>query len=194
MNPATKAFTSLATVLFSTALLFSSPAHARPRSSRARQAPARTDRSRRTEDSRHALTLSIDLGRVLNRTTTSRRWVPGHYQTATEQVLVEPGHYEWRKQRVLVEPGHYEIRTLPPLQQIIRGSRGRARKILLNPACTEKLWIPARYEMRKVKVYLPPRYETRQVRVWVPGQWVSRPIRTPARSCLNLGAVFNFRF
>ena len=193
MKTSTKTITILTTVFLSTALLFSSPADARPRRSQRRSAPAQTGSRNRARDSDHGLTLSIDLGSIFN-SAPARRWVPGQYQTRTEQVLVEPGHYEWHKQRVLVEPGHYETRTLPAAEKIRRDSRRKGQKVVVKPARTKKVWIPARYEMRKVKVYVPPRYETRQIRVWVPGHWVSQPVRSPARSWLNLGAIFNFRF
>ena len=194
MKTSTKTITILTTVFLSTALLFSSVADARPRRSRARSAPAQTGSRNRDGGSGHGLSLSIDLGSLFLGNTSARRWVPGQYQTRTEQVLVEPGHYEWRKQRVLVEPGHYETRTLPAAEKIRRNSRPKAQKVVVKPARTKKVWVPARYEMRKVKVYVPPRYETRRIRVWVPGHWVSQPVRSPARSWLNLGAIFNFRF
>ena len=179
MNASIKTITILASVFL---MSCSSLAQARERRSRARQAPARNERGRGGKDSRHGLTLSIDLGRIFNNTTTSRRWVRGYYQTGTEQVLVEPGHYEWRRERVLVEPGHYEIRRQPVVEEIIRGSRGKARRVVVKRAGRKKVWIPARYEMRRVRVYVAPRYETRRVRVWVPGHWVSQPVRSPARS------------
>ena len=194
MKASTKTSTILTTLFLSLALLFSSPADAGPRRSQGRSAPAQTAGRNRARDSGHGLTLSIDLGRLLFENTSARRWVPGQYQTRTEQVLAEPGHYEWRRQRVLVEPGYYEMRCIPAVEEIIRDARGRARKVVTRPACTEKFWVPARYEIHKVKVYVPPRYETRQVRVWVPGHWVSQTVRSPARSWLNLGAVFNLRF
>ena len=193
MKTSTKTITILTTVFLSVALLFSSPADARPRRSRARSAPAQTGSRNRARDSDHGLTLSIDLGSIFN-SAPARRWVPGYHQTRTEQVLVEPGHYEWHEQSVLVEAGHYEIRILPAAEKIRRDSRPKAQKVVVKPARTKKVWIPARYEMRKVKVYVPPRYETRRIRVWVPGHWVSQPVRSPARSWLNLGAIFNFRF
>ena len=193
MNASTKAITILASVLFSATLLFSSVAQARPRRSRPRSVPARTRSGRRDRGSRHGLTLSVGLGQAFGNTS-SRRWVPGHNQTRTEQVLVEPGHHEWHEQSVLVEPGHYEMHHIPAVEKIIRDSRGRAHKVVTRPACTEKVWVPAQYEMRQVKIYVPARYETRQVRVWVPGYWVSQPVRSPVRSYLNLGALFNFRF
>ncbi|MCK4850365.1 MAG: hypothetical protein KAT11_03385 [Phycisphaerae bacterium] len=193
MKTSTKTITILTTVSLSTALLFSSPVQAKGRKRQARPTPAQTGSRNRVRDSDHGLTLSIDLGSIFN-SAPARRWVPGHYQVRTEQLLVEPGHYEWHKQRVLVEPGHYEIRTLPAAEKIRRDSRRKAQKVVVKPARTKKVWVPARYEMRKVKVYVPPRYETRRIRVWVPGHWVSQPVRSPARSWLNLGAIFNFRF
>ncbi len=194
MNASAKATTILAAVVFSAALLFPSPAQARPRRSRARSAPARN----RGGGSNHGLSLSVDLGRLFVEnapsTRSTRQWIRGHHQTRTKQVLVEPAHYEWQKQTVLVEPGHYEVRVLPTVEKIRPRLRRRTRKVVFKPTRTRKVWIPDRYEIHKVKVLVPDRYETVQIRVWVPGHWVSQPVRQPTRSWLNLGTVFNFRF
>ena len=189
MNPSTKAITILAPAFLSIALLLPSSAQAGQRSSRSRPSPARTQSRDRDRDS--GLTLSIDLGTIFNNNTPNRRWVPGHHQTRTEQVLVEPGHYQWQLQRVLVEPGHYQIIIVKPGKRTAPNPRGRAQ---ITPVRTHKVWIPDRYEMHKVKVYVPDRYETRQVRVWVPGYWASQHVSPPARTRLNLGAIFNFKF
>ena len=187
MNTSTKTIAILAPAFLSIALLLSSPAQARRRSSRSRPSPARTQRQDRDRDS--GLTLSIDLGTIFNNHTPNRQWVPGHYEIRTEQVLVEPGHYEWQLQSVLVEPGHYEIVIVRPASREARNSRAP-----ITPVRTQKVWVPDRYEMRKIRIYVPDRYETRQVRVWVPGYWVSQPVSQPARTRLNLGAIFNFKF
>ena len=195
MNASTKAIT-ITSILLAATLLFSSPVQARQRRRQARHAPARNRGGNRDGGSRSGLSLSVDLTRLLfaNASTTTRQWVPGQYQTHTEQVLVEPAHYELRQQRVLVEPAHYEIQTLPAIEKIRRGSRRNPQRFVIKPARTRKVWVPDRYEMRTVKVYVPDRYETRQSRVWVPGHWVHQPARSSARPLLNLGAVFNFRF
>ncbi len=96
--------------------------------------------------------------------TSSRQWVPGYYQTHTEQVLVEPGHYEWQTQQVQVEPGRYEIRKVPAVEVTRHDEKGKAYKIVLEPAHVETVWIPPKYEERRIKVWVPDRYETRQFR------------------------------
>ena len=193
MKTSAKSIMTLAAIVLSTVLAYPLPAQARPRRSSGRAAPARSRRKQPSRGSDHGLTLNFDLGNVFT-SAASRRWVPGHYQTRTERVLVEPGHHQWRQERVLIEPGHYETNQTPALRETLYDSRGHAHSVVVKPGRTTKVWIPARYEIRKVKVYVPPRYETRQVRVHVPGHWVSSPARQPVRSWLNLGAVFRFKF
>ena len=124
--------------------------------------------------------------------TTYRRWVPGYYQTHTEEVLVEPGHYEWQTQRTQVEPGRYEIHHIPAVEEIRRDEQGKEYKVVLEPARTETVWVPPKYEERKVKVWVPDRYETRDVQVWVPGYWVTKRSYSPRRSWLSIGGAFRF--
>ena len=102
-----------------------------------------------------------------------RRWIPGYYQTHTEEVLVEPGHYEWQSQRTQVEPGRYEIQQIPAVEEIRRDEQGKEHKVVLEPARSKTVWVPPKYEERKVKVWVADRYETRDVQVWVPGYWVT---------------------
>ena len=118
-----------------------------------------------------------------------RRWVPGRYVTRTEQILLEPGRYEWRWQQVEVEPAHYETRHVPAVEEILYDSQGNPHRIVIESGRTEKVWVPARYELRRVKVWVPPRYGIRETRVWVPGHWVYRPRPQPG---LRLGAVIRF--
>ena len=142
-------------------------------------------------DSRSRLGISFGFGSYFYPTTYSR-WVPGYYQIRTEEVLVEPAHYEWQTQQVQVEPGRYEVRHIPAVDEIRRDEQGKEYKVVIQPARTETVWIPPRYEQREVKVWVADRYETRQMQVCIPGYWVSEPAYGPSRSWLNLGGAFRF--
>ncbi len=125
--------------------------------------------------------------------TSYQQWAPGYYQTRTEQVLVEPGHYEWQTQQVQVEPGRYEIRQIPAVEQTRHDDQGKAYKVVISPARTETVWIPPKYQERKIKVWVPDRYETRQFRTWVPGRWVNSPAYAPGPSSFfRIGGTFRF--
>ena len=123
---------------------------------------------------------------------TIRRWVPARYETRIERVLIKSGHYEWRLERVCVEPGRYETRYVPAVTQIVYDSGGNAYTVTTSPSRLEKVWVPPKYEMRKVKVWVPPQYELRAVRVLIPGHWVTETVSTPRPSGLNLSAFFSF--
>ena len=123
---------------------------------------------------------------------THRRWVPGHTEIRRERVLVERGHYEKQTQRVLVEPGHYEVRHIPAEHKNRRGQRGKNHKDITRRTRTERVWVPARYEKRKVKVWVPDRYEIRRVKVRIPGHWVTEPMRSGGGFRINLGGLFRF--
>ena len=210
MNGNGKVIRNLGTVLLSAAVLLSSqmPAAAKgkkPRKHVVRATTARRAsrlvtwrepylRSRSTiiplgtyEGNRHVF---INLGGRSNQTI--RRWVPARYETRIERVLVKPGHYEWRTERVCVEPGRYEERCLPAVTEIVYDSGGNAHTVTVRPARVEKVWVPPKYELRKVKVWVPPQYELREVRVLIPGRWVTETVSIPRRSGLNLSALFNF--
>ncbi len=124
--------------------------------------------------------------------TSSRRWVPGYYNTYTRQVLVEPGHYEWQTKRVQVEPGRYEIRNIPAVEETRYDKEGKAYKVVVQLAQTETVWIEPTYEEHKVKVYVPDRYESREVSVWVPGRWVTYSAYSSGEPSIRIGGVFRF--
>ena len=145
----------------------------------------------RDHDGRSRLGIGFGFGSYFYPATYSR-WIPGYYQIRSEEVLVEPGHYEWQIQQVQVEPGRYEVRQIPAVEETRRDEQGKEYKVVIQPARTETVWIPARYEQREVKVWIADRYETRQVQVWIPGYWVSEPAYGPSRSWLNLGGAFRF--
>ena len=123
-----------------------------------------------------------------------QRWVPGWFETRIEQVLVEPAHYEWQRKRVQVEPGRYEVREVPPVEETRRDADGKAFTVIVEPARTETVWIPPRYEERKVNVWVADRYEQQETRVWIPGRWVTESSYRPGRSgsWLSLGGIFRF--
>jgi hypothetical protein len=81
-----------------------------------------------------------------------RRYVPGHYESRTETVLVQPAHYE----RISVAPV-YETRYdrwRRPYTVCIREGGYR-------------------------DVYVPARYENRVVSAWAPGYWQEIPVAAP---------------
>lgn len=120
-------------------------------------------------------------------------WVPGRYETHIERVLVEQGHYEWEVQNVEVEPAHFETCRIPAVQETRYDADGKPYQVILEPARTEKIWVPARYEQRRDRVWIPDRYEEREVRVWVSGYWVNEPnygLRDGSR--IRIGGTFRF--
>lgn len=137
--------------------------------------------------------ISISFGRGANLLSgAQRRFVPGHYETRVERVLVRPGRYEWQYQRVLVEAAHYEMRHTAPVTETVYDSCGNPHEVIVRPGRVVKVWVPDRYETRKVQVWVPPVYETRTVRVWVAGCWVSQPGHVTRGSGLNIRARIRF--
>ena len=214
MNGKNKVISTLGIALLSIVLLTASPrtvtAKERPsprqptRNSPSRDRDRNENRDRDRDHASSGLSISFGFG-----SRTSERLVPGHYETHTERVLVEPGHYERQTQRVLVEPGRYEIRHIPAVYTNARGNGrekyktpavagpharrlGKKNQVMVRPARTEKVWVPSRYEKRKVKIWVPDRYEIRQVKVWVPGHSITKPSWSPGRFWLNLGGLFRF--
>jgi len=183
------ALTALA-ILFT--FFLATPAHA------ARDRGSHSGRSSRGSSSHHArrdsgLTIGFGLSNTTRYTTTVRNYVPGYYQTHTQQVLVEPGHYAMQTHNVQVEPGRYEIRSLPAVEKIVRDENGKEYTIILQPARTETIYIPPKYEQRLVRVWVPDRYEARITQVWIPGHWVSQPSYSSApRSWISLGGTIRF--
>ena len=198
MNAGEKILSTFGVVMLSIFFVASSAtvASARDRGSRSGRSSNRHGRSSRRYDrgrGRNDSRLSIGFG-LSNRiySTSYRRYVPGYYQTRTERVLLEPGHYEWQTHQVQVEPARYEIRNIPAVERTVRDEQGDEHTIIVQPAHTETVHIPPRYEQRRIKVWVPDRYETRQIQIWVPGYWVSEPTYAPSRSWLSIGGVFRF--
>jgi hypothetical protein len=73
-----------------------------------------------------------------------RRWVPGHYETSV--------------QTMLVEPEHIERQWVPPVVETRQDYRGQPYSVQVRPGYY-------------VKVRAPARYETREVQTWVPGYY-----------------------
>lgn len=71
----------------------------------------------------------------------------------TRHVVVQPQTYEM--QRVLVAEGHYRTEYTPAVYSTRRGPCGTLIKVLVTPACTRRVWIPAQYEWRRVAVCPP---------------------------------------
>ena len=158
-----------------------------------RQQGSRSGRSRRSGRGfgRSSLGLSFGFSDSYY-STSSRQWVPGYFQTHSEQVLVEPGHYEMQTQHVMVAPERHEIHQIPAVEETRHDEQGKAYKVILSPARTQTVVIPAKYEQIQVKVWPPNRYETQQVRTWVPGRWVSYRATSPGRSWFSIGGRVRF--
>ncbi len=125
--------------------------------------------------------------------TSSQQWIRGYFQTHTLQILVEPAHYELQTQQVQVEPERYEIRQIPAVEETRHDEKGNAYKVVVSPARTETIRIPAKYQEVQVKVWIPDRYETRQTQVWIPGRWVYSSGYAPGRSSsLRIGGRIRF--
>lgn len=193
MNGKNKVISTLSIVFLSVLFLAVSPlpAMAKERASRRQSRSRSHSRDRNRDQGSTGLSISFGLGNHFS-SSANRRRVPGHYETRTERVLVDPGHYERQTQRIQVEPRRYEVRHIPAVYKTRRGERGKKYKVMVRPARTKKVWVPPRYEKRKVKVWVPDRYEIRKVKVWVPGHRVTKPARSPGRFWLNLSGLFRF--
>lgn len=74
-----------------------------------------------------------------------------------------PGHYETTTQTVMVEPERYEEQYVPPVYKTILLKDGTQVTVKVSDGYYTKVLVPARYE-------------TRVVQVWVPGYYVqSKP-------------------
>lgn len=127
----------------------------------------RHDRDRYHHDRDDSLRVRVSWGTpsVVTRT---GRWVPGHYVTRTETVLVRPERCE----RVWVEP-LYDTRY---------DDCGRPYRVLVRDGYWREVTVPARYE-------------TRHVEVWVPGRWEEcGPViyTTPSRPRISVEGTFRF--
>jgi len=63
------------------------------------------------------------------------------------------GRWETRCERVLVEAAHYETRHVPAVYETRRGWRG-SYQVVVQPACHERVLLPARYEDRNTRVWV----------------------------------------
>lgn len=95
--------------------------------------------------SRHGGYINVNFGRRVPHTTTQRVWVPGHYVTTTERVLVSEGHYDTK-----VIPARYEWRR----------HHGHYDRVCVEPERVVKVWHPAEYENRTVQTWVPGCYKT----------------------------------
>ena len=197
MNRTSKTILTLGSVFLSAVLLLSSSALARSRGRGAIGSARIHHGGRDGPRDRHDLSSHFSIGFGLGTRyyhTSYQRWVPGRYETRISQVLVEPGHYQWQTQRVQLEPGRYEVRQIPAVEETRRDKEGKPSTIIVERGRTETVWIPPRYEERKVKVWIPDRYEQQEVRVWIPGYWVIDSAYAPDRSGSWFRLGGNFRF
>lgn len=70
-----------------------------------------------------------------------------------------PGHYEAQSQTVMVEAEHYEDRWVPETYKTLLLKDGTQVTVKI----ADGYW---------TKVFVPARYETRVVQVWVPGYYI----------------------
>ncbi|MCY2928332.1 MAG: hypothetical protein NTV86_02340 [Planctomycetota bacterium] len=98
-------------------------------------------------------------------------YVPGYYATQVQQVLVTPGHYETRTETVLVAPAHYETRVTPAIERTMYDKYGWPQTVVVQPARTEQVLVPDRFEARTTQVFIPPVYASQPVQVYVPGYY-----------------------
>lgn len=98
-------------------------------------------------------------------------YVPGYYTTQVQQVLATPGRYETRTETVLASPAHYETRVIPAVEQTTYDKYGWPETVVVQPARTEQVLVPDRFETRATQVYIPPTYVNQPVQVYVPGYW-----------------------
>jgi hypothetical protein len=75
---------------------------------------------------------------------TDGRWIPAHYETRSEQVLVSPE----RK----------EIRVIPAVTETRRDYYGKPYTVLVTPERREEICIPAQYRTVETKVWVPAQY------------------------------------
>ena len=75
-----------------------------------------------------------------------RRYIEGHYEVRTEQVLVSPERKEYR--------------TIPAVTETRYPKYGPPMTVVVRPATTSEICIPAQYK-------------TVETRVWVPGYYVN---------------------
>ena len=189
-----------AVVLSAAILLYVAPlAQARPGRGRGRvtvgrhiRGPARHHR-RRHDRGRSGLTLGIGFS---NTYCSHRQWVAGRWEVRTEHVLVEAGHHEWREEEVLIRKGHWKHKYVPAVKETVYDSQGRPHDVTVERGGIRKVWVPAKYEIKRVKVWVPGRYETRTTRHWVPGQWSSSGSCSSCSpsSRLRIGGNWRFRF
>ena len=74
-----------------------------------------------------------------------RRWVPEHFETRSEQVLVSPTHHVQQ--------------YINPVYENRLDHCGRVYTVCVQPGYWTRVCVPARYETRCVKVLVPGYYE-----------------------------------
>ncbi|MBI3830079.1 MAG: hypothetical protein HY291_11210 [Planctomycetes bacterium] len=154
----------LATVLVAAGLFYGGSAEARDRNNdRDRNSDHNRDRDRDHDRNRGGLSLSFG--------------GPGYYAPAVERVYV-PGHYETRYETVLVQPSRVERRWIPDAIETRVDRYGREYSVIVRRGYWEE------YAQ-------PPQYENRAVSVWVPGYYQDVSVGSP-RPRFNIGAFFHF--
>lgn len=96
-----------------------------------------------------------------------RRWIPGHYET--------------RVQNVVVEPRHVDRQWVPEVRSTFRDAYGAPYSVVTSAGYYREFVVPARVERREVQVYVPGFYEN---------CGVAYP--APVRPHVGVGAFFRF--
>jgi hypothetical protein len=68
-----------------------------------------------------------------------------------------PGHYETRTVAFEV-PGYWRDETTPPVYREVYGKHGHIRVVMVRPATTFRVFVPARTEYRTEHVWVPGRF------------------------------------
>ena len=67
------------------------------------------------------------------------------------------GHYETQRNQVCI-PGYWNVVQVPAEYGWVCTPRGW-RYVEVKPACTQRVWVPERYEWQETRVWIPGRYE-----------------------------------
>lgn len=125
------------------------------RGSRYRSAPVVVQRNHRDDYRRHDAHVRGGIS-YHNNGLSIRVGIGGHGHHRGHYV---PGHYVTRIERVLVRPGHVERVFVPAVYETRYDRRGRPYEILVCEATYRTVHHPPVYHNRTVKVWVPGHYE-----------------------------------
>jgi hypothetical protein len=96
-----------------------------------------------------------------------RRWIPGHYETRVENVVIEPRHVDRQ--------------WVPEVRSTFRDAYGAPYTVVTSAGFYREYVVPARLERREVQVWVPGCYEGAAV-----------VYSAPVRPHVGIGAFFHF--